>query len=111
MSPSRRVKVARAGNPTSFLAVSLVLWDAIATGRDTTNRAAPNTVAARQSGRTMSTSAAMTSGLPSSCAQLLGVWTKSNAVAQHNAKLMGARFIEAARVREGRFVVGFMEGI
>ena len=65
MSPSRRVNVARAGNPTSFLAVSLVLSDIMAMGSDTRNSAAPITVAARQTGRTMSTSAAITSGLPS----------------------------------------------
>ncbi len=65
MSPNRRVKVARAGTPTSF-AVSSVLFVMIEMGSDTTNSTAPITVAAKQSGRTMSMSAAMTSGLPSS---------------------------------------------
>src|ERR1035438_6414897 len=57
MSPTGRLNVALAGWTTRTLAVCGMLREMAATGRATTNNADPSTVATKQPGRTIKTSA------------------------------------------------------
>jgi len=64
MSPSGRVNVALAGRTTNIRALRRTLLELAAIGKLTTNNALPRTVATRQTGRTMMTSAAISISSP-----------------------------------------------
>lgn len=90
-----RVKVARAGASTSVLAVLFTLFDAAANGRAITKMALPTSVAAKQTGRTTSASAAV--DMESACA--LGV-AKPPISARHRREMIFIFIVEATVWRE-----------